>query len=295
MPRAAGRFYRESIIIMSLVPRLIYGLILSGLLVAFVGCKPEPVKPVSSESITKSDREKLGDKLTKLLHNRPIEYPILANEGQDTLVYQFVQTLYNQATAVIRLDLNSPASNRWNQEKNWLVHILDKDEVIDAFTLPAGNLFITTGFLKSIEREYELFYLLSFEANLINEKYLLNRMVSEYNTINLLNLIEGSVESNGISIGQVMKDATEYVFSASEVGKIDRETVPSICNTSVYRGDGISEIVSGEIENINFWLQKRMNYGGRVATVIDLGEAAGNCGSLRTTGAYREFVLDILD
>jgi len=279
---------------MSLVPRLINGLIFFCLLVALVGCN-EPVEPVSSESITKADREKLSAKLISLLHNRPAEYPILANEGQDTMVYQFVQTLYNQATAAIRLDLNSPASNRWHQEREWAVHILDKDDVIDAFSLPAGTLFITTGFLKNIEREYELFYLLSFEANLINEKYLLSRMVSEYNATNLLNLVNGAVESNGISAVQVMKDATTFAFNESEVGKIDEVTVPSICNTSVYRGDGISEIISHSAGDTNYWLQKRMNYGGRGSTAIDLSEETGNCGSLRTTGAYQEFVLDVLD
>ncbi len=264
------------------------------LLVSIAGCK-EPIEPPSSESITKADREVLGKKLLGLIKNRPIEYPILANSGEDTLAYQFVQTLYNQATAAIRLDLNSPISNRWNQDKDWEIYILDKNDVVDAFSLPGGSLFITTGFLKSIKREYELFYLLSFEANLINEKYLLNRMVSEYNTVNLLNIIDGAVESNGIAVSQVMKDATEFVFSESEVGNIDAETVPSICNTSVYRGDGIAEIIAHSTENLNYWLQKRMDYGGRGDTAIRLAEEAGNCGSLRTTGAYQEFVLDILD
>lgn len=280
---------------MSFVPRLICGLVLSCLLATFVGCKPDPIEPPSSESIIKLDREALGKRLLGLLQNRPVEYPVLDNSGKDTTVYQFVQTLYNQATATIRIDLNSPTGNRWNQERDWAVHILNKDDVVDAFTLPAGDLFITTGFLKSIEREYELFYLLSFEANLINEKYLLNRMISEYNTVNLRSIIVGAVESNGIAVSQVMKDATEFVFSESEVGKIDAVTVPSICNTSVYRGDGISEIIAHETEFTNYWLQKRMNYVGRAGATLDLVDVAGNCGSLRTTGAYQDFVLDVLD
>ncbi len=277
------------------VPLGLRGLTFFILLVAFAGCKPEPIEPPSSESITKADREILGEKLLGLLKNRPIEYPILANLAEDTVVYQFVQTLYNQATVNIRLDLNAPARNRWNQDRDWEIHILNRDDIVDAFTLPAGDLFITTGFLKSIEREYELFYFLSFEANLINEKYLLNRMVSEYNTVNLSSIIDGALESNGIAVEQVLKDATEFVFNESEVGEIDRMTIPSICNTSVYRGDGISEIIDKSTGEINYWLQKRMNYGGRENAVIRLAEEAGNCGSLRTTGSYQEFVLDVLD
>ena len=280
---------------MSLVPRLIIGLLFFCLLATSIGCKIDPVNPESLESITKSDREVLGKRLLGLLQNRPVEYPFLENSGKDTMVYQFVQTLYNQATATIRIDLNSPAGNRWNQERDWSVYILNDDDLIDAFTLPAGDLIITTGFLKNIEREYELFYLLSFEANLINEKYLLTRMVSEYNTVNLRSIIDGAVESNGISVAQVMKDATNFVFSEGEVAKIDRETVPSICNTSVYRGDGISEIIAHEGQSMNYWLQKRINYDGRAGATIDLAEEAGNCGSLRTTGAYQDFVLDVLD
>ena len=185
------------------IPHLFFKLIFFVLLVMFSGCKPEPIEPSSSESITKSDREILGEKLLGLIKNRPVEYPILANSGKDTLVYQFVQTLYNQATTIIRLDLNSPASNRWHQDRDWEIHILDKDNIADAFSLPAGDLFITTGFLKMIKREYELFYLLSFEANLINKKYLLSRMVSEYNTVNLHSIIGGAIENNGISIEHI--------------------------------------------------------------------------------------------
>jgi len=279
---------------MSLVPRLIIGLTFICLSALFSGCK-EPIEPPSSESITKPDRENLGKRLLGLMQNRPVDYPILENAGQDTLVYQFVQTLYNQATAMMRLDLNSPASNRWSQERDWSVYILDRDELIDAFSLPGGDLFITTGFLKNLEREYELFYLLSFEANLINEKYLLNRMVSEYNTVNLRSIIDGAVESNGIAAAQIMKDAIEFVFNESEVGDIDAVTVSSICNTSVYRGDGVTEIIAHEAGMTNYWLQKRMSYSGRGAATVDLAEETGNCGSLRTTGAYQEFVLDILD
>lgn len=280
---------------MPYTPRLLSLLVLACFFAMFMGCKPESIEPPSSESIKKSDREVLGKRLLDLIKNRPIEYPILDNSGRDTLVYQFVQTLYNQATAVIRLDLNAPIGNRWNQERDWTVHILDEDNTIDAFTLPAGDLFITTGFLKSIEREYELFYLLSFEANLIDEKYLLSRMVSEYNTVNLLSIINGAVENNGISVVRVMNDATEFVFNESEVGKIDAVTVPSICKTSIYRGDGISEIIGHGVANTNYWLQKRMTYGDRANRIIKLEEDAGNCGSLRTNGAYQDFVLDVLN
>lgn len=276
-------------------PRPLCGLIFLMLSASFFGCKPEPIAPQSSVSVTKADREILGNRLLDLIKDAPLDYPILANAGQDTLVYQFVQTLYNQATAIIRLDQNSPVENRWNSDRKWMIHILDRDESLDAFTLPGGDLFITTGFLKSMEREHELFYLLSFEANLINEKYLLSRMVSEYNTVNLKNIINGAIESNGISINEVMKDAIEFIFSSDEVGQIDAATVPELCNTSVYRADGIMQISERTTTISNYWLVRRMNYSGRGERALALANAAGNCGTLRTNGAYQEYVLDILD
>lgn len=279
---------------MSFVSRLFCGLTFFVLLVTLVGCKPEPIDPPSSDSITKADRALLGERLLERIKNRPIDYPILANIDEDTLVYQFVQTLYNQATASIRIDLNSPISNRWNQDRDWDIYILNRDNIIDAFTLPGGDLFITTGFLKSMEREHELFYLLSLEANLINEKYLLNRMVLEYNTLNLHSIIDGAVESNGIGVEEILKDVTEFVFNENELNQIDKVTVPSICNTSVYSGDGIAAIIDRNIGNANYWLQTRMSYGGRENVVTELA-TEGNCGSLRTTGAYQEFILDVLD
>lgn len=272
-------------------PPFLYGL----LLLLTAGCNPEPVAPPSGDSITKADREILGERIAELILTDSAQYPILPNAGADTLVYNFVRQLYNQATTVIRTDIDSPAENRWQRDRLWPVSILSDDTAADAFTLPGGHLFITTGFLKSMEKEFELFYVLSFEANLIDGDYLRDRLIAEYNTVNLRNLINGAESSNGIGTRQVMQDITNFTFDSDISARIDELTVPSICRTSLYRPDGVSDIIADTGEYADLWLEKRISYGGRESRLLQLTEADGNCGSLRGNGAYEENVLNVLD
>ena len=84
----------------------------------------------------------------------------------------------------MQLDNQSPSDNRWSGD--WQIYIIDNDVEKHAFTLPGGDLFITTGMLTSFEKEYELYYLLTFEATLMHEGYLLDLLKQEYNSLTLL-------------------------------------------------------------------------------------------------------------
>lgn len=274
--------------------RIIFFLLLSFLFI--IGCNNTPIEVPPTNSITKSDRQKLGEKLVERIEQNSEDFPILQNIGEDTTAYFFVQTLYNQATAALRLDVDAPMSNRWNFDDIWNIYILDKPTEKDIFVLPGGSLFITTGFLLDMEREFELYYLLAFEAALMNEQYLLNRMIADYNTLNIKALTGQTDDSNGVTIERLLEDVSEnYIYEPDEVLEIDYLAVDIICNSSIYRPDGITDILADDSELDNLWFKKRMNYGNRAAEVLSYSERDGNCGTLRSNGAYQDYILDILN
>lgn len=266
------------------------------LLLVSAGCNKEPIDVPSGIGITKEDRRKIGDKLSKLIAEQPDRFSILPNSGKDTLAYSFLQTLYSQANSNIRLDINAPVSDRWNQNQHWNLNILVNEDNKILFTLPGGDLYISTGYLKSMEREYEVYYLLAFEACLIDDRFLINRLITEYNAVNIKNLAGNADSSNGVTIEQLLDDVTSsFIFETDVTEAVDRNTVKTICETSLYRPDGIGSILNAD-DNLNFdWIELRANYGSRGIFVTNVAEEEGQCGTLRTTGAYRESILDILD
>lgn len=274
---------------MCLSKNLCYTLLLLVYIVLNVGCNKKPISVPEASTITKADRERLGGIFLEYIKEHEDAYPILPNIGVDTLAYQFIQTLYNQATATIHLDLNASVSNRWERERTWEVYILDKQEE-QAFILPGGAFFISKGFLEKLQYEYELYFILAFEANVMNEMHLIHNMITNYNTINIRNIINGMSESGGFSKSKMAEDIINLSLTEETILALDPLTLHTICNTSLYRPDGINTILTNLSDND--WLRKRPSYAGRYDRIENIKENDADCGSLSTTGAYEENVLN---
>ncbi|MEO1263345.1 MAG: hypothetical protein AAFZ15_31335 [Bacteroidota bacterium] len=261
------------------------------LVVLLHSCQGDPVDVPDEDVFTKTKREQLG----KLLMNDILtNNEFIPDFPPYDSAYNYIQTLYSQATNVMQLDRQSPSDNRWKGD--WEIYIINNDDMRHAFTLPGGNLFITTGMLKHFEKDYELFYLLTFEANLMHEGHLLNLLKEEYNSLTLINLIEGRATASGITISDVAEDLPDLKFDDGIIKNADRETVSSICGTSILAPTGILP----SLFNTNFqdckWLESRPSYGNRPSSVQGFADDnSGNCGGNLGNGNYQKFVLDVLD
>jgi len=246
------------------------------------------------EEFTRADRENLGEFL-QWEFNQDETFDVLPQTFPYDSLYWYVQTLYNQSTSVMRRDLLSPTNNRWDQNREWTISIIDDDEKI-ALILPGGNLYLSTSLLKSLERAYELFYFLSFEANLMQEGFLLERLVQEYNAITIRNLISGSAPANSTTLDIIAADFPTLIFAAETVELIDRDAVRTVCQTSVYSQTGIAPFIL-DAENDNAaWLASRLTYNGRTANIENIGIDGGfECGNLIGNGDYERYVLSALE
>jgi len=257
-------------------------------------CRPvfeEPIIPPSQ--FTKQQRESLGDKIKIAIAFQDDRFPVLPNiPPYDTTIYQFVQTLYDQATNEMRQDRRSPQSNKWDPNRSWKVTILNTSEK-NIFVVPGGGIYMTTGLLKSLETEHELYYLLAFEANLMNEQFLFFQIINRINTNALTKIAEGSTRREDPSAEDIVAIIDNITFESDQVRSLDKLTIETICNSSIMHPFGVLQIAN-QPNNDFLWLDFRSNYFGREDQLRQFVDEEERCGEFTTNGNYARFVLNKL-
>jgi len=250
--------------------------------------------PVLPSEITKQQRERIGDRVQVAIAQLDAEFPILPNVPPfDTTVYWYVQTLYNQSSNLFRIG-QPEEEDGWRLNRDWLITILDTDEQM-AFGLPGGHFYISTGLLRSIDEEHELYYILSFEANLMESRTLLNRIIEAYNTRFLTQLAEGQLLDMEAGAQSMARSIPLLDFEMFALLENDRLTVEHICRTSAFQPMGIMDILRGEQSGSWPWLAFR-SYSGRQNLLYSFSPPNENeCGEFRTNGNYQRYILDVLD
>ena len=263
------------------------GLIL--LLLIFSNCRSSEDDLVRPSEFTKEQRESLGDIIQSAIKLDSRDFAILPNIAPYDEAYQVATKLYDQVTNAMRLDRQSPSNNRWNTQRDWEIGILISEEQ-NAFILPGGHLYITTGFLKALQSEHELYYLLAYEANLMNEKFLLNRLFSTYNTSTLLDIVNGPLGQSDVSPKEIALTLAHMNYEEEDLKAADNMTIDLICQTSVFNNDGLSGIYASSLDGQIQWVANR-DYPGRLSLVSQLIAQRQACGQFTTEGAYEEKVL----
>ena len=245
----------------------------------------------SPDDLTKAKRERLGDLLLQTIIQSD-EFTILDRQSKhDLLIRDYLQTLYDQATHDIRQDRHASPSDRWNLERPWQVIILN-DRNRYAFSAPGGHLFISTGFLGSLNKDYEVYYLMAFEAINVSEQYLIDNMIAEYSTATLLKIIDESETSTNptlLEIAQSLK--RNLTFEDDIIQEIDRKTGELICQTSIFDRFGIVTLLES-LASQEQWRDTRPSYANRLEYIKSLN--IEGCGDIKSTGLYQKMVLENL-
>lgn len=263
------------------------------LFTALACIKESPLPPTSV--FDKAKREQLGDLIQDHIYSEVSSFQVLPNEAPYDTIYGYIQRLYNQATNAIRIDHRSSKTNRWNLDRQWNVIIIDNELDRIAFALPGGHICISTAFLKTIEREYELYYILAFEAAMIDERNILNGLISEFNSRVLLNFAEMQHSPTDEPTKELAQSFLDLEYDDLIISQNDKATAQLICETSLYDRFGIIPVLN-RLNDSDQWISTRPNYLGRsnMANLL-LYEVEGRCGELKTNGGYRKYVRDKLN
>ncbi|MEZ4961159.1 MAG: M48 family metalloprotease [Saprospiraceae bacterium] len=258
------------------------------------GCRGDLPDLAAKENFPKAKLEHLGD---KLLLEMLATYQFLPDiPPYDTTVYWYLRTLYGQATNTMHRDRQSPSVNRWDKERPWRVFVIKNDTLQHAFTLPGGDFLITTGLLKNLNTDHEIYALLTFEADLMHQGHQLERMIEQYNALTLENIADGNPTANDMTAETL---AAEFLFLSYDfrtVENIDEETVTSVCESSILDPAGIAAVAAKAGLQGSLWLQTRPSYGGRASVLASFAEQQETpCGNQTGTANYQRFVLNVLD
>jgi len=238
-----------------------------------------------SNQFTNIEQENLGDQVWCALVGEDSPLNVLSRE-ENNLLYEFVETLYTQSYFVLR------GRDGWTTTRDWRLAII-QDDVQTAFTLPGGNFIISTGMLKTFRKEYELFYLFSFENSLMNssEIYLDNLLSSIENSLVLDDLIANANPMMALQIGTELYG--DQVFSPGVVAQIDELAMDLICESSTFRTDGINQFLTS-IRPDSRWGISRPSSFDRLSAVnaYFLGQDCKN--SRRSTSLGPDYYVDVI-
>lgn len=256
-------------------------------------CEEKTDIGVLPEDVTKSQREELGAVLHTAILQSPNDFPILDRSMKgDSVILQYLQTLYDQVTFEIRLDRTSPATNSWTRDRPWLVTVLD-DRDRYAFSLPGGYFYISTGFLKSINKGHEIYYLMAFEAANIHDGFLLENLSSKYSASMLLDLVNQPAIFSPAALEEMLAYLKQEIdYEATVVQEIDEAAAHLICGSSIFDRFGIVTLLE-LLHSREQWRDTRPSYADRLAYLMAL--RVEGCGDIKATGAYHRMVLDNLE
>ncbi len=236
-----------------------------------------------SNQFTNIEQENLGDQIWSALSGSNSPLNVLSRQ-ENVILYDYVDALYKQSYFVLR------GRDGWTTTRDWKLAII-QDDIQTAFTLPGGNFIISTGMLKTFRKEYELFYLFSFENSLMNssEIYLDNLLSSIENSLVLDELIANANPMMALQIGTELYG--EQIFSPGVVAQIDELAMDLICESSTFRTDGINQFLT-LLQPDSRWAISRPSSFDRLSAV-NAYFLSQNCGnSRRSTNLGPDFYVD---
>ncbi len=233
------------------------------------------------------EQEALGDQIFNALTSDISPYNVLPVEDHE-LLYRYIDQLYLQSYRVLR------STDNWTKSRDWRIAIFE-DENQGAFTLPGGNIFISTGMLKAFRAEYELYYLLSFENALMNNEdiYIANIASFIENTIDLEELINNPDRARALEIGIELYE--EQSFSAFEISIIDESAMELICESGAWRNDGLVQFLS-RLNPDSAWMLSRPSVINRVDEISSISTqlSCNNTIRERTPNFYIDELLPLI-
>jgi len=211
----------------------------------------------------------------------PEKFPLLQVNDFNKPAFDLIQSLYDQATNVMRLDNKSSDSNRWQIDRKWRVRIINANEQI-AFVIPGGDLYISRGLLKELKSESELYYVLATEATIMNERYLLREMISAYST-RTLSAIALNQNISDSRIKNMASELPRISFGIELMELLNYQVLELICDSSIYCPNKAAQLIN-QLSKTDQWLSTR--------PINISNHSSIKCGNIDTKGLYQTEVLD---
>lgn len=127
------------------------------------------------------DDKKLGLQVSEEIAQNPNEFPVLS-ETEYADAYQYLNNIVDEILA------SEDVSYR--EEFAWKVHIID-DDVLNAFAVPGGYIYVYTGLIKYLDKEDDLAGVLAHEIAHVDQRHSTQSLQTQYGLDMLLSVVLG--------------------------------------------------------------------------------------------------------
>lgn len=201
---------------------------------------------------TIEDQRIIGNHLAASMKADAETYDIL-NANAYPEVTTYLETMLNSAVISEHV-LNRPTSSGSTQtalQFNWEIITMEDVESY-AYSMPGGKVIVSTGILKTIQSEAELFALLSNEIYFTDIDMHTEALKDEFSGIRLGSIALGNTDDTGAELIDFLKERS---FTEEQMLAADRRTVAVICPFN-YDTNSLSSLIERTVQ-MGVWHQQR--------------------------------------
>jgi beta-barrel assembly-enhancing protease len=190
-----------------------------------------PVFVYSCESginiFSQQDEVQLGEEVDAEIRNNPQEYPIYTGDPS-------VKNYINQR--IFQEVLSSPRIESKNVY-NYRFEIIDQPDVLNAFALPGGSIYLYTGLLKYLDSEAALAGVIGHEIAHAEKRHATQRLTAYYGVSFLISVVLGDDPSQVAEIAANLFVGLAFLAnSRSDENQSDEYSYMYLKDTRYYEG-----------------------------------------------------------
>ncbi len=262
------------------IPKILILFTFFAFCMTFVSCEKDNV---NESQFTVADEILLGEVLRDAVNEEGNEYLVLSS-SEYSYANSFVNTSFNN---LIPSDVLTTSGNF-----KWQVYILQNDSVANAFTLPGGYIYITTGLLKNhISSKAEMMGLIGHEMAIADKRESVKKLKNEFSESLLLDVALGSNKDAALDLVQVI---AEFPYKLEAVKASDEFALRLICPTT-YSTDSYVDFLDEEMnrEDKSLWAETHPISPNRFETIDNLNIELACDGNSLGDSLYEDFVMEL--
>lgn len=192
----------------------------------FNNCSKNP-DDNSINIFTIEDDIALGQQVKAEIAANPSEYPML-DETQYAQGYAYLRGIVSKILAGDKVF--------YKDKFAWETYIIQDDEVINAFCVPGGYMYVYTGLIKYLDSEDELAGVMGHEMAHADRRHSTDQMTKQYGIELLLGVVLGN---NQGTVTQIAENMLLLKYGRDAEREADKYGVTYLCPTN-YKADGFA-------------------------------------------------------
>ncbi len=237
------------------------------ILLFFVSCD----KNNNFSLFTIQDDINLGFQVSEQIAADPTNYPILS-ESSNSAAYSYLEA--------IKDDILNSGEVAYKREFAWEMHIIQDDNVLNAFATPGGYIYVYTGLIKYLDNVDDLAGVLGHEIAHADLRHSSRNLQKQYGVTILLSLLLGEDPSQLAQIAaQLAGSLAGLKFSREFESEADARSVDYLANTA-YACDGAASFfekleAQGLSSGTPVFLSTHPSPETRIVDINDKADAVG--------------------